>query len=181
MHNLKKCLALCRSDWSPLKLNGKLIFRSLSFAFMFVRVPVVWVDVPCCPVEIFVPWVWVATVFIDGGVGFLLGGVGTLGVGETSGCMLSSDLVVPSGELRDICCPCGDIGVSVKSSSGRLGNQVPLGLPVDGTLASLGVPGLDRVPKFLYVLDTDSCSGSLTCSLVFPLSGFVSIGFFTEK
>ena len=181
MHNLKKCLALCRSDWSPLKLNGRLIFRSLSFAFMFVRVPVVWVDVPCCPVEIFVPWVWVATVFIAGGVGFLLGGVGTLGIGDTSGCMLSSDLVVPLGELRDICCPCGDIGVSTKSSSGRLGNQVPLGLSVDGTLVSLGVPGLDRVPKFLYMLDTDSCSGMLTCSLVFPLSGFVLIGFFTEK
>ena len=180
MHSLKKCLALCRSDWSPLKLNGRLIFRSLSFAFMFVRVPVVWVDVTCCPVEVIVPWVGVATVLVTG-VGFLLGGVGILGIGETSGCMLSSDLVVPSGELRDICCPCGDIGVSVKSSSGRLGNQVPLGLPVDGTLASLGVPGLDRVPRFLYVLDTDSCSGLLACSLVFPLSRFVSVGFFTEK
>ena len=164
MHNLKKCLALCRSDWSPLKLNGRLIFRSLSFAFMFVRVPVVWVDVTCCPVEVIVPWVWVATVFIAGGVGFLLGGVGTLGVGETSGCMLSSDLVVPSGELRDIC-PCGDVGVSTNSSSGRLGNQVSLGLPVDDTLVSLGVPGLDRV----------------TCSFVFPLSGFVPTGFFVEK
>ena len=164
MHSLKKCLALCRSDWSPLKLNGRLIFRSLSFAFMFVRVPVVWVDVTCCPVEVIVPWVGVATVLVTG-VGFLLGGVGTLGIGETSGCMLSSDLVVPSGELRDICCPCGDVGVSTKSSSGRLGNQVPLGLPVDGTLASLGVPGLDRV----------------TCSFVFPLSGFVPTGFFVEK
>ena len=122
---------------------------------MFVQVPVVWVDVPCCPVEIFVPWVWVATVFIAGGVGFLLGGVGTLGVGETSGCMLSSDLVVPSGELRDIC-PCGEMGVSTKSSSSRFGNHVPLRLPVDGTLASLGVPGLDKVPKFLYAVEIDS-------------------------
>ena len=145
-----------------MKLNGRLIFRSLSFAFI---VPVVWVEVPCCPVEMFVPWVWVATVLIAGGVRFLLGGVGTLGIGDTSGCMLSSDLVVPSGELRDICCPCGDIGVSTNSSSGRLGNQVSLGLPVDDTLASLGVPGLDRV----------------TCSFVFPLSGFVLTGFFVEK
>ena len=106
-----------------------------------------------------------ATVFITGGVGFLLGGVGTLGIGEISGCMLSSDLVVPSGELRDICCPCGDMGVSTNSSSGRLGNQVSLGLPVDDTLVSLGVPGLDRV----------------TCSFVFPLSKFVPTGFFVEK
>ena len=131
---------------------------------MFVRVPVVWVDVTCCPVEVIVPWVGVATVLVTG-VGFLLGGVGTLGIGETSGCILSSDLVVPSGELRDICCPCGDIGVSTNSSSGRLGNQVSLGLPVDDTLASLGVPGLDRV----------------TCSFVFPLSGFVPTGVFVEK
>ena len=130
---------------------------------MFVRVPVVWVDVTCCPVEVIVPWVGVATVLVTG-VGFLLGGVGTLGISETSGCMLSSDLVVPSGELRDIC-PCGDVGVSTNSSSGRLGNQVSLGLPVDDTLASLGVPGLDRV----------------TCSFVFPLSGFVPTGFFVEK
>ena len=77
----------------------------------------------------------------------------------------SSDLVVSLGELRDICCPCGDIGVSTNSSSGRLGNQVSLGVPVDDTLASLGVPGLDRV----------------TCSFVFSLSGFVPTGFFVEK
>ena len=82
-------------------------------------------------------------------------GFGRGGDGDLRG---SICFAVISGEFSDMNClpnALGEVGDSASRSSGRFGNQVALGLPDDGTLVSLGVDGLDKVPRFLYAVDID--------------------------
>ena len=110
----------------------------------------------------------VSYMLVDPCPGVTGGAVNCCGFGLISGVAGSSCLAVISGEFSDMNSRprlLGEVGDSAVNSSGRFLNQVALGLPADGTLVSLGVPGLDRV----------------SCSFVFPLSGFVPTGFFVEK
>ena len=111
---------------------------------------------------------------IDPCPGVTGGAVSCCGFGLISGVAGSSCLAVISGEFNDMNSRprlLGEVGDSAVNSSGRFLNQVALGLPADGTLVNLGVPGLDNVPKFLYAVEIDSSWVEvLGCSLVFPLS-----------
>ena len=128
---------------SPLKLKGSLIFLSLFSGSKLIVITVGCVPLDPCPV-------------VTGGAVNCCGFGLISGVGGVTG---SICLAVISGEFSDMnSFPrlLGEVGDSAVSSSGRFLNQVALGLPADGTLVSLGVPGLDNVPKFLYAVEIDS-------------------------
>ena len=88
-----------------------------------------------------------------------------------------------SGEFKDISfwIILGDASVWSVNSSGRLLNQVALGLPVDGTLVNcltLGDPGLDVSLDSVRLLCVDADSSCVVSSVLsgsdcFPLSSVV--------
>ena len=139
-----------------MKLNGSFILLSFSSGWKLIvigvgcRLYAVCGGMNCC---------LIGCVPVDPCPGVTGGAVNCCGFGLMSGVAGSSCLAVISGEFSDmnsLLRLLGEVGDSAVSSSGRFLNQVALGLPADGTLINLGVPGLDNIPKFLYVVEIDS-------------------------